>query len=326
MFTTHRSVQEGILGMLNRSSEERSSAFQCAFTIVRRLVPRASFLLQAEPEKWKVTEPHMPQLLSLCRAFSRSSPRISAPYAFAELLYDVGMNMWDRGLTEDGQQVLRTAEEVLDRVGCPEENSLRANIHIVLALILEHVGISARREALERRKKGYAIRKAIYDRKPEAERTHDDEVLIYAAYVDMARSYAQCNDFENVRIICEEAKQKYDEWGDHTTIPFEYSKYYRLTAFAFAYEGDTAQAVANTARSAELQRAADPDALLASMFRFDWVIMLFRDNQRQKAIQHLHEISEFRERACGKNAFLTLQVHIALGVFYFFQEDYQSAL
>lgn len=323
--TIHRSVQEGLLQKLNHDTAERSEAFGCALEAVRRVVPRPSVLLQAEPDKWYKLERHLPQLLSLRRAYARSSPRISGLFEFAEMLFDVGMNMWDRGLTKEGQEVLRTAEEVLDDINYPAETTIRANIHIVLAIIVEDVGISSRLEALERRKKAYAIRKSIFDTKGPTSRTLEDGILLFAALVDLARSYQQSNNFEEVKAICDRAYKQYKEWGDDSVIPFEYSKYWRLLAFASAYAGDTATAVAYSQRAARLQARADPTALLANMFKFDWILMLFQDERWEEGTKQLESLHGYREEHCGKNNHLTLQSGLCLGIAYYRQGNYLRA-
>jgi tetratricopeptide (TPR) repeat protein len=319
-------LQEGILQKLNRDEVERSRAFECALQALRRVIPQASYLIQAEPLKWKETEPHLPQLLSLRRAFSRSTPRIQASVSFAQLLYDVGMNMWDRGLADDGQKVLTTAEEILDAVRIPQEHILRANINLVLSLFGEDVGISCRRETLQRRERALNIRQSLWDATPLDQRSHDDEVLIYAAIVDLACSYQQYNNYDKVRELIEASLKKYHEWGNHDTIPFEFAKYYRLDAYAHIFEGDTKAAVQSMKKAAELQAMADPTALMANFFQCDWAIMLAQNGQWDEAIGRLHAICEYRETTCGKLSVLTLQAHLILGIFYFHQKQYDNAL
>ena len=111
---------EGILPKLNQEPVERGEMFDCALNALRQLVPRPSLHIKAEPEKWYKMEPYLPKLLSSRRPFARSHPPITGTFEFSELLFDVGMKMWDRGLTRDGQDVLRTAEEVLANAEYPQ--------------------------------------------------------------------------------------------------------------------------------------------------------------------------------------------------------------
>jgi tetratricopeptide (TPR) repeat protein len=324
-FTIHRSLQQGILQKLNHDTLERLSAFQCAFNAIRSHVPRPAILLQAEPEKWCRLVPYLPQLLHLRQAYVRSTPKIPGSLQLAELLFDVGMNMWDRGLTRDGQEVLRTAEEVLDGIDYLDKSTIRANIHIVLAIILEDTGISGRKEAMQRRKIAYDIRRFLNDAKDPKERTPEDEILVFAALVDLARSFQQNNQFTEVQKICQVAYQKYREWGDVDKIPFEFSKYYRLMGFVWMHHGNTSKAVDYTRRAAKLQEMADPTALLANMFKFDWIRMLFQDGQCDLAITELEALHEQRQRECGRNNHHTLQSDLALGIMYYHHKRFEDA-
>lgn len=110
------------------------------------------------------------------------------------------MNMWDRGLTREGREVLSTAEEVLDAIDYPTVATIRANIHVILTLILDETGISGRANALDRRKKVLDIRQALRDSKSVEERTPEDEILLYSAIGDLCGSYRQVSKFGDVRI------------------------------------------------------------------------------------------------------------------------------
>ena len=112
---------------LSQEPLERGEVFDCALKAFRRLVPRPSLLIEAEPEKWYKMEAYLPQLLA------RSHPPIAENFDLVELLFDVGKKMWDRGLTRDSQDVLRTVEEVLDAIEYSVATPARANIHTIVA-------------------------------------------------------------------------------------------------------------------------------------------------------------------------------------------------
>jgi hypothetical protein len=321
----HRSLQEGILAKLNHDQDERSKAFNCALKALRRLIPRPSLLIHAEPEKWYKMEAYLPQLLSLRRAYSRSRPRMAGVFEFAEALFDIGMNMWDRGLTKDGQDVLRTAEEILDDINYPIITPVRANIHIVLALMRDDVGISGRAEALERRKIALDIRQALWDNKSIDERIPEDEILLYSALGDLSGSYRQINRFDEVRKLCSRIYTKYTEWGDIDKIPYEFAKYYNDMSFERAYYKDTSIAAFYARRAWTLMEVGDPTALLSNNYKLTWTIRLYQDGQRQLAIRELLAILAFRTQTVGSKNYLTLQSHLTLGIFHLFDQNYNEA-
>ena len=325
IFTIHRSLQEGILTKLNQEPVERGEVFDCALKALRRLIPRPSLLIKAEPEKWYKMEAYLPQLLSLRRAFARSHPPITGIFEFAELLFDVGMDMWDRGLTRDGQDVLRTAEEVLNTIDYPVVSPARANIHIIIALISDDIGISGRTEALERRKKALDIRQALWDNKSAEDKTPEDEILLYAALGDLSGSYRQINEFDEVRRHCAKLYAKYTEWGDTDTIPYEFAKYYNDMSFERAYCEDTTKAVEYARRAWTLMAMKDPTALLSNQYKLTWTIRLHQDGQHQLAIRECLGIFAFRAKTVGLNNYLTLQSHLTLGILHFYDKNFSEA-
>lgn len=325
MLTIHRSVQLGILNKLDQQFEERYAAFDCALRAIRRVVPRPSILIQAEPEKWSQMEPHLPQLLSLRRAFARSHPRISGTFEFAQVLFDVGMNMWDRGLTRECREVLATAEDVLDAIDYPAIATIRANIHLILALILDETGISGRADAIVRRKKALDIRQALWDNKSAQDRTAEDEILLFGAIGDLCGSYRQINQFDVVRSFCKRLYEKYIEWGDIDTIPYEFAKYYNDMSFERAYCKDTSRAAEYARRAWTLMAKGDPDALYSNQYKLTWTIRLYQDGQHELAIKECLDIFRFRAELIGMNNYLTIQSHLTLGIMYFRSKAYPEA-
>ncbi|KAI8938779.1 hypothetical protein NX059_004643 [Plenodomus lindquistii] len=326
ILTMHRSLQEGIQHKLSRDPAERSGAFLCALNSLRRLIPRPTLLVQAEPQKWEKMRAHLPQLLSLRRAYARSDPRIPGVLDFAGVLFDVGMNMWDRGLTTDGKAVLLTAEEVLDSINYDEMGLLRANINVVLGVILDDIGISGRSEALERCKKALLIRQSYFDKKKDDERTFEDDVLLHAALNDLCGSYRQINNFAAVREISERLYAKYMTWGDVDKIPYEYAKYYNNMSFERAYYGDQEGAEGYSKRAWILMGKNASFALHSSYYKVTWALRLYRQGKLERAIGELLLILNFRLQTVGRQSYVTLQTELALGILYLHVKDYQKSM
>lgn len=282
-------------------------------------------LVQVEPEEWEKTRTHLPQLLSLRRAYARSAPRISRLLEFAEVLYDVGMNMWDRGLTGDRKAILLTAEEVLDSIGYDTMTPLRAIIHVVLGIILDNIGISGRSEAMERRKKALTIRQTYLNNKKLEERLLEDEIFLFSAFNDLCGSYRQINEFETVRKMSKKSYAKYMTWGDIDKIPYEYAKYYNDMAFERAYHNDKKQALEFSQRAWILMGKVNSFALHSSQYKVTWALRLHHNGQTDQAIQKLLLILNFRLETVGRQSYLTLQTELALGILHYYQQNYGEA-
>ena len=79
--------------------------------------------------------------------------------------------------------------------------------------------LHGRAVAFERRKKALDIRQALWDNKSAEDKTHEDEILLYAALGNLSGSYRQINEFDEVRMHCEKLYARYTEWGDADTMP-----------------------------------------------------------------------------------------------------------
>jgi tetratricopeptide (TPR) repeat protein len=244
----------------------------------------------------------------------------------AELLSDVGINVWDRGLVGDGEKILNTAERVLDDMQAAPDNPIRASIHIILGLILDDVGITRRKEALERRQKAFEIRQKILDAIPVAERTVEDEILYFNALNDLSCSYQQFNRFDEIEANCTACYTKYQQWGDEDKVPYEYGKYHHQMAFVYAARGQTAKAVESGRRAAQLMEKASAASMIILMYRYDLANIMYQNGDSKGALAEHEKVLEKRLLTCGKANNLTLQSYLALGILHSYQQDYKTAL
>lgn len=322
--TTHRSLQTVVQHKLNHDTEQRTKSFGYACTLVRNVLPRPSPLQQPESEKWPHIERHLPQLLSLKNSYIAADSKIKGSLAFAELLSDIGLNVWDRGLSDEAKSLMLTAERALDSIGWDSRSMERSNIHVLLGILTDTVGITQRDEGLRYRQSAYNIRKHHRDSMPPERLTLDDDIRFYNTVTDLACSYQQYNRYSEIKEICETVIKKYCSWGTEDDFPYEHAKYYHHMAFVFVNTGNTAKAAEYATRAYEILKKGN-FGLLATVFRFDCATILFQNGQSAKAISEHKAVLETRLLKLGKFNSMTLHSYIALGVIYYFSGDYQNA-
>ena len=323
--TMHRSVQEVIIHKLNRDIPLRDKSFSIVVDLLRQALPKPNLLQQPDPENWPLIEKQLPQLASLASAYKRTDPRIKASLGLAELFSDVGFNVSERGMSGDGQRILETAETVLDEMQFDPDSPLRANIHLILALILDNVGITQRRQTLERRQAAFNIRTKMLNAIEPAKRTTEDEILYYNALNDLSCSYQDYNRFDEIEVNSTACLKKYQEWGDERKVPFEYGKYHHQMALVYAGRGQTKRAVVSARLATQLMAEAFPAGGIVLKYRFDCANIIFQDGNLEEAIKEHKAILVLRRHSGGNASFLTLQSFLALGILYLYQKDYGAA-
>jgi hypothetical protein len=268
----------------------------------------------------------MPQLLSLSKAFKRSKPRIKGSFELAELLSDVGMNMWDRGLNKDGESLLKTAIEILGEIDLDPDGPLRANIGLVLGLLTDVGGISQREASLQYRQRAFEIRQKMFDSIPPKEVTKEDEVLYHNALNDLSCSYQQFNRFNEIAENCNKCFAQYKKRAEvEEDEPYEYGKYYHQMAFVWVYRNQPAKATEFAKRTWKLMSMANEESLIALMYRYDWAVMLFQNGELELSIQENEEVLVSRISKCGKTNSLTLQSYVTLGILHYHGKDFTQA-
>ncbi|KAL6695296.1 hypothetical protein J3F84DRAFT_408260 [Trichoderma pleuroticola] len=322
--TTHRSIQTAVLHRLDSSLQQRQISFGHACTILRRVLPRPSPLQQPESNKWPLIQMYLPQLLSLEKAFLRAQPPIEGSMEVALLLSDVGLNIWDRGLAEDAKSLLLTAERVLDGIGCEPMAMERSDLHVLLGIITDTIGITQRVEGLRHRQRANEIRKNYLDSIPPEQLTLDEEIRYYNTITDLACSYQQFNRYGDVERICTTIIAKYRSWGTEEAFPYEFAKYYHHMAFVLVHRGDT-MAAAKYAKHATHLLELGSFGLLAVLFRFDCATIYFQNGQAELAISEHNEVLQHRLLKLGRANQMTIQSHLTLGVIYYFTNDFTNA-
>jgi len=132
------------------------------------------------------------------------------------------------------------AETVLEKDLKDNDSSLRADVHVSIALMMER-GIDERRDALERRmsvlklRRGFAVGGPI---------SREEEIKLYNAYSDLAFSLLEYNDSiqaEELFKICYRKDRQWENEGYHN-IHWEWVKYYNAMASIRMLQGKYSEA------------------------------------------------------------------------------------
>lgn len=241
---------------------------------------------------------------------------------FAQLLSDAGINQWERGVTREGLSLLRTAEEVLDSVAFDVNDVMRADIHTIIGLMYDNTGLSDRREARMRRQKALQIRQMQISQ--QAEPRHDDEVLLYNAWMDLAISHLQFHDFSKAEPIVNDCLQQYRKWGEPEDIPYEYAKYYNKIAIIRMYQQRFEEAIKMARLGVEWMDRTE-NFSLASRFKFDLACIYLQSGQRDEALRLHRDIFDARLDKLGPSSELTLHSRYAIGAIYELKQQYEEA-
>ncbi|KAL8904626.1 MAG: hypothetical protein Q9207_003147 [Kuettlingeria erythrocarpa] len=320
LLTTHRSIQTAILHKLDQNPDQRQISFQDTCTLLRQVLPRPSPLQQPESDKWPRIQMFLPQLLSLEKAYLQARPPMVCSLEVAVLLSDVGLNIWDRGLAEDARSLMLTSEKILDGIGCERWAMERSNIHVLLGILTDTVGITQRKEGLRYRESAQQIREHHIDSIPPDQLTLEDEIRYYNTITDLACSHQQFNRYDEVEATCKLVIDKYRSWGTEEEFPYEFAKYYHHMAFVLVYRGDTEAAVQHASHATELLELGS-FGLLATLFKFDCATLYFQNGQNDRAIAEHEEVLQRRLLKLGRSNIMTIQSFLTLGAIYYFSHD-----
>lgn len=312
-FSMHRSLQRGIQEKLSHDSGKQQKVFEQAVTLVRQVFPRGSELQQPTPDQWNTSQHLLPHLHVLRDVYYKSNGEIKGSVDFAELLTDAGMDQFERSITKDSLLLFKLAEEVLDR-GWPQgQQAMRANIHAIIAIMYDNIGITQRQEAYSRRKTALDIRRSIVNATATPRR--QDEILLYNSEMEFAISLLHYHRFTEAEPRIQKCLSKYREWGTEQEYPFEYAKYYNKIAIVRLYQGRFAEAIKLGSRSVTLMEKTGY-TLFESRFKFDLACIVLQSGDYRGALKIHHQILEHRLQKLGKTSELTLHSFYAVGAIY----------
>jgi hypothetical protein len=313
IISIHRSLQAKILQDLEKDPQRKEKVFGQAFLLVRKRFPLPSPIQVPEPEKWPACIKYLRHVLSLQKAFAGQIISIAPSVDLARLLSDGGIGLWERGMTTEGLQLMRSAEAILHKLNC-KEDLLKANIHVIIALLIQDYGIAYLAESKDRIWQALQIRKDYQSRTPPEQYTKVDDILLHNAWSDYGCVLLQYNKYKEAEPIFTHCLTKYREWGPDESIPYEHAKYNHHMAHCQMYHRNFTEAI----ELAELGLhfvilATGPQSSSAHKWKFDMACIVLQSGDVQRALQLHSEVLEARVQQHGKSSFLTLQSYYAVG-------------
>lgn len=312
ILSIHRSLQLKILNEIDKDPRKREAVFAQAFLLVRKRFPLPSPIQIPEPEKWPICKENLMHVLQLQNVAMEILPAIKPTVALARLLSDGGIDLWERGMTNAGLRLLRSAEAILDKLDY-DEKQLRGNIHIIIALLIQDSGLSDVAESKDRIWEALKIRKEYWRQTPPELYTREDDILLHNAWSDYGCVLLQYNRHDEAEPIFRKCLEKYHEWGEETEIPYEYYKFNHHTAFCRLYHGDFAEAIKLAEEGLRMITVATGQSSATSKTRFDLACIVLQSGDLDRALTLHQEVLESNLKQHGKFCFLTLQSYYAVG-------------
>jgi tetratricopeptide (TPR) repeat protein len=312
VWSIHRSLQAKILQDLNRDPQKRERVYTQAFLLVRKRFPSPSPIQVPEPSKWPACRRYLPHVLSFRKIFTGSIFTIAPSVKLARLFSDGGIGFWERRITSEGLDLLKSAESILDQLDS-HEDLLRANIHVIMSLLLQDSGLTYLAECKARIGTALNIRKEYHNKTAPEQYTKNDEILLYNAWSDYACVLLQYNNFQEAEPIFALCFEKYKKWGPENEIPYEYAKYYHHMAFCFMYQRKFTEAIDLAEQGLHWVTIATGHSAAYNRWKFDLACIVLQSGDLVKALKLHEEILHSRKEQHGSSAFLTLQSWYAVG-------------
>jgi tetratricopeptide (TPR) repeat protein len=312
IWSIHRSLQAKVLQDLNQDYQKRAKVYTQAFLLIRKRFPLPSPIQVPEPSKWPAFRRYLPHVLSLRKIFTGNILEITPSIELARLFSDSGIGLWEQGMTNEGLDLLKSAEAILDRLECSED-LLRANIHVIISLLLQDSGLAQLAECKTRISLALEIREKYCERTPPELYGKNDEILLYNARSDYACVLLQYNEFQRAEPIFASCFEKYKTWGQPEEIPYEYSKYYHHMAFCLMYRKRFVEAIKMAEQGLHWVTVATGQGAAHDRWKFALACVVLQSGDLKRALNLHREILDSRIERHGDSAFVTLQSWYAVG-------------
>ena len=320
VMSVHRKLQARLLRELDKDVPSGRLVFSQAFSLVRSRFPTASPIQVPEPEKWQICKKFLPHVLSIQRLMLGKWINLEPSVELAQLFSDGGIDLWERGLTTEGLDLMKSAEAVLDQISSHKFQLLRANIHVIISLLLQDSGLVHIGECRDRINSALEIRQSYSENCVADSYSRNDEILLFNAWSDYGCVLLQLNLVQDAELIFDRCLRKYEEWGDADVIPYEYAKGHHHIAFCLMQRGSADESIRNAGLSLHYVEKATGKSAAYYRWKFDLACLLFQHPNflessawQSRTIEMHREVLEARLHLHGKFAFLTLESYYALG-------------
>jgi len=227
-------------------------------------------------------------------------------------------------MTNEGLNLLLSAEGMLDQIKC-DEDLLRANIHVIISLLLQDSGLSKLPECNRRIRQALDTRKSYRHRTPPEQYSRNDEILLYNAFSDHGCVLLQYNKFREAELIFADCFEKYKNWGPPEEIPYEYSKYYHHKAFCLMYQSKFAEAIDLAEKGLHWVTVATGRSAAHNRWKFDLACIVLQSGDLKRALKLHQEILDSRIEQHGSSSFPALQSWYAVGAAQFYFGEFDQA-
>lgn len=317
ILSIHRSLQAKILQDLHKDPRQREKVFSQAFLLVRKRFPLPSPIQVPTPDAWPACLKYLRHVLSFRKIYVGKLITIDPTVELARLLSDGGINLWERGMTSEGLQLLRSAEDMLRELQLnigSSQDMLKANIHVIVALLLQDNGLAHLDESKDRIWQALQIRKDYQTYTPPDQYTRNDDILLHNAWSDYGCVLLQYNKYKDAEPIFRHCLRKYKAWGPEESIPYEHAKYNHHMAFCKMYRQQFDEAIALGERGLHFVILATGEkSASANGWKFDLACIVLQSGDIEKALKLHKEVLDARVQQHGKSSFLTLQSYYAVG-------------
>lgn len=311
ILSIHRSLQDKILKDLEKDPRQREKVYNQAFLLVRKRFPLPSPIQVPEPEKWPTCIRYLRHVLSLRKAFAGNLITIPPSVDLARLLSDGGIGLWERGMTTEGLELLRSAEAILRQISS-REDLLKANIHVIISLLIQDQGIGQFAESKDRIWQALQIRKDYQSNTPPEKYTKNDDILLHNAWSDYGCVLLQYNKYLEAEPIFAHCVKKYREWGSDESIPYEHAKYNHHMAFCQMFKGNFEEAVQLAEKGLSFVTLATGQSASTNNWKFDMACVVLQSGDAARALKLHQEVLAARLQHHGKSSFLTSQSYYAI--------------
>jgi tetratricopeptide (TPR) repeat protein len=313
VFSVHRLLQHRLLQDLDDNVQDREEIFHLAFELIRERLPRPS-MDGNDSVGWTAFREYLPHVLTLQRIFDSGTPILTPFVMLAELFRDSGVYLGQRGQIYDGLRLLNSAEAILDRLNC-EEDQLRIDIHIATALLIQYFGISHRAESSRRFRKILEIRQKLAGQAQPGTISKAIEITTYNSRADYGNSLLQFNNYKDAEPIYQECHAKYQEWGSEDEMYFEHAKFNHHMAYCRMYHHDFDEAIRLSSKAVDLisRHMGQPQLIMRYEFDLACIILQSGDIERALVMQDKILRKRLTLQGNGKASYFTLQSYYAVG-------------
>jgi hypothetical protein len=321
VYSIHRFLQLRLLQDLAETPKEMEETYVLAFELIRARLPQPS--MSFETAKWNAFKEYLPHLLTVQRIYDDTVPRITPFVRLANLFKDGGVHLWQRGMIYDGIRLLKSAESILDLLDY-QEDQMRIDIHVAMALLIQYFGISHRKESKDRFLQILNLRK---NASRASKATSGDGLLWCNALADYGNALLETNNYKAAESIYQECHVMYQAWGSEEDSPFEYAKFIHHMAFCRMYHTDFEGALKLAQRAVELVTRESGSSQLTMRFTFDLATIILQSGDIKKSLEIQAQVLKERLvlQGNGKDNYFTLQSYYAVGALYAHLEQWEKA-